>query len=270
MTTESAALLSARLIAFGALVDAGEIVFMRREYGAAGIYAWSLMRTQRRWSTAGPLARILQPLFSQRGFTTLMAAQLALALGVLVQGQGPLIPAEVACLFLLRAATNARHPFGLDGGDQMATIVLASLTLWWFAPTPFARRCALWFIAFQGTTSYFVAGAAKAVSRVWRSGTAVRAILSTRSYGSQWMASVCLGAPRLGALACRAVIVFECSFPLCLVSPKIALLLFGAGAIFHLSVAASMGLNNFLSPFLATYPVIYVTSIECQRWLHGA
>jgi hypothetical protein len=69
------------------------------------------------------------------------------------------------------------------------------------------------------------------------------------------------------------VIVFECTFPLAILSPRLALVFFGAGIAFHVGIAAVMGLNNFVWPFIATYPAVYIASNDLSSamgpWLRG-
>ena len=54
-----------------------------------------------------------------------------------------------------------------------------------------------------------------------------------------------------------AVIVFEVSFPLVLLTPlSIAIGILAIGVMFHLGSAAVMGLNSFVWPFPATYACV--------------
>lgn len=272
MNAQDAVLFTARILSIGAAIDAAEILLTPREYAASGIYSWELMRTNNRWSTMGVTSRVLDGLFSQAGFMTLMALQVVVALSVLGGLATPLLPEAIFLLFLLRGAINVRHQYGLDGADQMNVIVLASLVLWCVAPSPLAKEVALWFIAFQSVLSYVTAGVAKAVSPIWRSGAAVRDIVNTRSYGSRIAVGLFDRLPALKPIACWWVILFECTFPLALLSPRLAFFYFAMGVAFHIGIAATMGLNNFVWPFLATYPAVYIAMTDLRpvlgRWVH--
>lgn len=274
MTPQSAVLLIARLLSIGAIIDAAEILFTQQEYAADGVYSWQLMRTNNRWSTVGFPARALDQLFSRAGFATLMTLQIALAACVLAGWATPFLGIAVLTLFLLRASINVRHQYGLDGADQMNVIVWGTLVLWFAAPLPWAREAALWFIAFQSALSYLTAGVAKAVSRIWRSGEAIRGIVNTESYGSRYAVEALDRWPFLRKAVCWGTILFECGFPLALVSPRLAVAFFVMGAAFHVGIAAIMGLNNFVWPFLATYPAVFIASTDVSHavspWIRQA
>ena len=267
MNTQTAVLLSARLLSVGAVIEAAEILVTRAEYAKGGIYSWDLLRTDKRWTAIGPASGLVAMLFSPRFFSLLMVLQAAVAIFVLAVPAGPALPFAIAALLLFRSAGNVRHKYGLDGSDQMTTIVLISLFLWYAAPGPLAKQVAIWFIAFQSVLAYVSAGIAKVISTQWRSGSAVRDIVNTRTYGNRLAVQVFDRWPALKPIACWGVILFECSFPLALLSPKLAIAYFAFGAAMHLGIAAAMGLNNFLWAFIATYPAIYIAAQDLSHLL---
>lgn len=262
MNPEAAVLLSVQILAMGGIIDAAEILRTQPEYASGGVYAWELMRTNNRWSTVGWTARGLDQLFSPAGFASLMVVQIIVALCVVIKVALPWLGAATLLLFLLRGAINVRHQYGLDGADQMSVIVLGSLVLWFAAPLAWAREAALAFIAFQSALSYITAGVAKGASKVWRSGDAIRGIVNTESYGSKFAVEALDRWPILRKGICWGTIIFECAFPVALVWPRAAIVLFAVGAMFHIGIAAVMGLNNFVCPFVATYPAVYVVSTQ--------
>jgi hypothetical protein len=174
-------------------------------------------------------------------------------------------------LWLFTIATflvMARQDYGQSGADQLVAMMAACLSLvslcgW----TPAAMQLGLWFVALQSVLAYLAAGIAKAVSPVWRDGSAVGMIFNCGSYGTLGVARLLAARPWLGVAASRAVIVFECAFPLVLVlaAPwREAILI--AGVFFHLLNAVIMGLNDFLIVFVGTYPAVHWAS---QRLEHG-
>jgi hypothetical protein len=149
-------------------------------------------------------------------------------------------------------------PFGLDGSDQMATIIFVNLALARLLPTSLASSAFLWVIALQGCLAYFTAGFAKLVSVPWRSGDAIAGISATRIYGPGIARLILADRPVLSVLLCWSVILTECVFPLCLVVPRpLALLMLAGGTLFHLAAGVTMGLNTFFWSFVATYPAIF-------------
>lgn len=80
-------------------------------------------------------------------------------------------------------------------------------------------------------------------------------------YGNPWMAVPFTQRPTVAKLAARALIAFECSFPLVLILPDhYSLLLLALGISFHLTAAVLMGLNTFFWAFVATYPAVMFCS----------
>ena len=68
----------------------------------------------------------------------------------------------------------------------------------------------------------------------------------------------------------RSVILLELFFPLCVVLPApLFFAVLGAGAIFHVSIAISMGLHGFFWSFVATYPAFYFARERLAELLFG-
>jgi hypothetical protein len=269
VTTIEVFQISAQLASIGAAVDAAEILATGSEYGPDGMYSWALMRTNHRWSTVGSISKVLDTVFGVSLFKLLMVGQITMAILVVTRLAFPYLGIATGILFVLRAAIHLRHQLGLDGSDQMNAIVLGALTLGLTAPAGYAKDAAIWFIAFEALLSYFAAGVAKAVSPVWRSGSAIQGIISTRAYGKASAASLLLRAPRISLTLCWSTIIFECTFPFAaLASPDVCIMVLAAGVMFHVSIAATMGLNNFVWAFVATYPAVFQTSLDVNMALH--
>lgn len=144
-----------------------------------------------------------------------------------------------------------------DGADKFALVVIAGclmqtlgmrleLSLLTFAGT-------LW-IGGQLTLAYATSGFAKLRHAVWRNGEAIQAALSSHANGSAWTARLLTVKGRARLLA-WAVILPEALFPLALLLPAIWLAaILALFLIFHLMIAAAMGINSYPLAFAAGYP----------------
>jgi hypothetical protein len=164
--------------------------------------------------------------------------------------------------FLSVVAFNVGFSFGLEGADQMATLVLFVNAVTALAPN--LQWLTDLFIMSQLILSYGVAGIAKLVSADWRSGWAVGMIVSTRSMGLG-TASLLVRNPRAARLACALIIAFELTWFAVPFSKQLAFGLMACGMIFHFSNAWIMGLNLFPWAFVAAYPL----AINAIYRLHG-
>jgi hypothetical protein len=177
---------------------------------------------------------------------------------------------STACVFAIIAASIVmywRAPLGLDGSDQMSLIMFVAVAIYKLFPGDVhVAQASLWFIAIQGCLSYCVAGIAKVISPVWRSGEAVRRILGTRTYGSSWVARLVSGRGGLCVAVSWFLMVCECTFPLALAFGETGFAVFAVlGIIFHISNAVIMGLNTFVWAFVATYPAILFCAVSLRR-----
>lgn len=131
------------------------------------------------------------------------------------------------------------------GSDGMTMVVLCACLL--AQARPDLAHVGLWYIAIQIALSYAVAGVAKLRHGQWRDGQALAFFLERRSRAYDRPAA-------------WAVLVFECLWPLALISPQAALVFLTAGAAFHLANAYLFGLNRFFFAWLAGYPAVYWAS----------
>jgi hypothetical protein len=178
------------------------------------------------------------------------------------------IPFFLLLFLLMSSARLVRQlRFGLTGGDQMVLIMLGGLTLCSLAPgSRAAAQAFLWFAAGQVTIAYVVAGSEKLRHPQWPSGLYLSSVMQSRTYGHPAAASV-LTNTSLSKILARLTIVFQCLFPLALLTgEKGALLFCSVGLIFHLLIAMSSGLKLFLLIFIATYPAIIYCSIQTNHW----
>jgi hypothetical protein len=159
----------------------------------------------------------------------------------------------VATAMILLAAAL---PFGRDGSDEMGIMLSVPVAFACVVGlTGEALTIVLAFVAAQLSLGYFAAGVAKMYGRKWRSGTAIREIAETRSYGSPFVAEALAGRPAITRLAAWSAISWEIAIPFALITGGlVGVIGLAIGAAFHLFNAATMGLNRFLPWFLAAYP----------------
>jgi vitamin K-dependent gamma-carboxylase-like protein len=172
---------------------------------------------------------------------------------------------------LLLAATlikKWRLPLISEEAEVMNVMILFPLFFHTWAPhDDVVARAGLWFIAAQVCLAYFGAGFSKLRSASWRSGVALAQILDGSLVRNPRLGRLFNGGAA-GKLACWGTIALELAFPFAPLLPQPALFaLLGAGAAFHLAIAATFGLGSFLWAFLATYPAVIFVNAEISRWL---
>lgn len=254
-----------QLTGLGAAVSSLEYLASSRDFDRGELLSWETARTRYRWMT-GRSERALGTVFDKPGIQVLFGMRV-LAAATLMNPRSSSQRKTAAATYLAGTnfAVHARSPYGSDGSETVLTISLTTLALSrWFGSDPRARQACLWFIAAQSCLSYGIAGVAKAISPVWRDGSAVRDIFRTKMFGHKLAFSVLRERPKMARALGQLTIVGETLFPLVLVAPKpIARALIGVGASFHLGNAVFMGLNRFVWAFLGTYPAI----VYCSRAL---
>jgi hypothetical protein len=175
--------------------------------------------------------------------------------------------AVLICL-LTRTLVRWRRLLGGDGAEQITSLSLAATALAVLPLSSPARiNLAVAFVAAQLTLSYVTAGIAKLISPVWRNGDALPSIMATAFHGHPAMVSTLRRWRPLPTLLGWGVIVFECGFPLFLIGPPpLAVGALATGLAFHVACALTMGLNNFLLAFPATYPCVLVAGAWLSRF----
>jgi hypothetical protein len=264
---DTALVIVAKLAAVSSLLSCLEIMTIPAQLRDCGLMSWAVARLRRRWLACGPLATGLNFALAYPNIWILLILRALLASAILL---GPHSAAWNPWLLCLSAVvfwlTVVRSNYGLDGADQMTWIIVAALALVSLVPTPFVKGVCLWFLALQVCLSYGTAGLAKAVSRGWRDGSFLAAILGTQIYGHPTLANL-LRTRRLWArVLANQIIIWECAFPLVLVVPgPVAAVFLASGALFHLANAYLMGLNTFLWSFVATYPAV-MWCVQTRGW----
>ncbi len=242
----------------GVAIKSLETLALRREYQARGVFDYTIVGND---ALAGsPFAPLFTRLYSWKGVATLSIVGVITFSGLMVSDPGTAAYTVAATLMIASSiAIYYRQAFGLDGADQMTFLVLIT-TLFCFIVSSVAaiRAIGIWFIALQLALAYFVSGAAKLVSKEWRSGTAISGILSTYTYGTGLTRKLFTRNSWLCVALCWSVIVVEMLLPFGLfLEPVGVAATLGVAFAMHVSIAVVMGLNDFVWAFAAAFPSFY-------------
>lgn len=255
------------IYAIAVAVASLEYLSLRAEFDDRGAFSWRVYRASgSRASATRWLDAVQARVFGSRGVTALLCLQLA-CVAVILLAPPRTWPQWVglALSTLVLLLLTARQRYGQDGADQMTLIVGITCTMT-FAPgsTETAMQIGLWFLALQAVLAYLSAGIAKLVSDVWRRGLAVGLVVDTASYGSRAAGELLRRLTWMGRLLTWGTVVFELTFVLALIGPwQVTIALLVGGVVFHVGIAAVMGLNNFIPAFVSTYPAVLWAS---QAW----
>lgn len=257
MTLELAARLTTVIVMVAAVLGAFELLASPLLFRADGFYSWEVLRTGHRWALDGSRAKWAAGVFGPRGMQCVFLTQVVAAV-LAISRLGPEV-LWIAVVLAAHVTLHVRNTYGLDGSDQMQTIVLIALLVFHLAPNDIGKAIALGFVAAQSLLSYFSAGLAKLISPMWRDGTAISGVLDTVSYGNSLLTRIMLRHHFVAKALCWSTLLFECLMPLLvLTGPGGCLVFIAAGIAFHAGIAITMGLNLFLWSFAATYPCLYL------------
>jgi len=252
----------------GVFIASLEVLTLKGEFEDRGLFSWDVLRTVSTATlsvgTGRPGRFISHPFF----VPVVTGARALAALSLICFSNNYVL--STACAFAIIGASIVmywRAPLGLDGSDQMSLITFVAVAIYKLFPSDVhVAQASLWFIAIQGCLAYSVAGIAKVVSPVWRSGEAVRRILGTRTYGSSRSASFVRGRDGVCVALSWLLMLFECTFPLALAFGETGVAVFAVlGIVFHISNAVIMGLNTFVWAFVATYPAIQFCAVSLRQ-----
>jgi hypothetical protein len=249
------------------IVNAAEVLGSARDYGDAGIFHWTTMQLQRQWMRAGTIFRPMAPIMEGKPFLYLNGIQIFLS-GLLI-----ILPTvDIRLLwpvFVVEVLMDQRNTvFGRDGSDRMHIVVFFALCICYSFTDLRARSIGIMFIALEVMLAYFISGVVKAMSHEWRSGRSLALVLSSENYGAPRLGRWIEKNSRLCRVACWSVIAFEMLLPLfVLLGPVPAICVLLTGIFFHISVAATMGLNGFVWSFPAAYPAIVFFSFTWQQYV---
>lgn len=203
------------------------------------------------------LALIQQGLEHLRGFRDerlLFGARTGLC-GLVILGVAapwPLVGLAGLSLLILH---RFQGPYN-GGSDRMGLLALWCLTLSRLLPVPQWKELAFGYLGVQLVLSYFISGGVKVVNPDWRTGRALRDVFQFSAYPVSEALRRWADRPRVLRVMSWAVILFELSFPLTLLSRPTLIAGLAVAAAFHLANACLFGLNRFFWTWLATYPAI--------------
>lgn len=258
MTAEVALAWIAKLGAGSVAICALEALIEHDSHSDQGLLGWPVSQTRHPFLLSHPVGRAVGLLLAYEATMVLYAGRLAgaLALPWLTLNSG-WHAAVVLFIAVTAVLLSGRSSFGMDGADQMSTITFLALAVQAMVPTPAVTKAVLTFLALELALSYLVSGVAKMFGPMWRNGSAIWGILSTRSYGTPRLGLWLIWRPGVCRILTWSVILTECMFPLALVLPApLAWGLIALGLAFHLGTAFLMGLNTFLWSFGAVYPAL--------------
>ena len=244
------------LLATWSLLSAAEWLFNLHLFRADGLLSWNTLGL--RPSLIGSRT-IRAHLYSGPFIMGVLLARILASLALLLPYPGPADLPASAVILLSCFYISRRSRFGGDGSDQMGMVIafgVAIMSAGFALDDMELAWCGVFAIVGQARC-YFVAGAAKLASPVWREGGALLGVMQTQSYGDSFAARFARNRPRFCTFVCWTTIITEMLFPLVLViPPSLAIASLACFAAFHFSNAWFMGLNAFVWPFLATYPSV--------------
>ncbi len=259
MSARMTLLLIEKLFALAAILQTLEWMSLRPAWSESGVFRWSLLRDDFRTFPAF-LRGFFDAVLSERGFAHLLRLRLACAiLLVLTPGMGPFV---ALLLFVVSTSTlliSMRWRGSFNGGSDSMTFHV-SLALFFaavFAKSQTVALGSLGYIAFHLTLSFFVSGVAKLASPAWRSGHALRQLVTTSNYGPPAIFARLLSQPALSFLLGWLIIVFECAFPFAFFMEGSVMMIIVTALFFHILNYCLFGLNRFFFAWLAAYPVLF-------------
>ncbi|OYU70189.1 MAG: hypothetical protein CFE28_09400 [Alphaproteobacteria bacterium PA2] len=169
----------------------------------------------------------------------------------------PLAAMAVLSLFILH---RFQGPYN-GGSDRMGLLALWCLTLSRLAPGQNLKEVIFAYLGAQLMLSYLISGWVKVVNPDWRSGRALADVFQFSAYPVSEELRTWADRPQVMFVMSWAVMLFELTFPLTLVSPMALTFGLVIAALFHLANACLFGLNRFFWTWICVYPALI--------WLQG-
>lgn len=252
--------ISERLAALTTLSSSLEYLHQRKQLESGGLNDWEIMRESP--ESKNPALRKLTDMVSGRRTTVaLHAARAAVSVGLLLPGNSRWRGAGNLFLSGTTGLLQARHRYGTDGSDQVATLVQSATGLARLSRTPQTQDALLWYVAMQATLSYGVSGWVKLVGDKWRTGEALPGVMRTRTYGSESAYRLTQKHPRTAKYVQHGVLALECLFPLVYAARgRLTRPVLAAAGSFHVTNAFVMGLGRFMTAFTSMHPMVAYTT----------
>lgn len=164
----------------------------------------------------------------------------------------PLAAMAVLSLFILH---RFQGPYN-GGSDRMGLLALWCLTLSQLAPGQNLKEVMFAYLGAQLMLSYLISGWVKVINPDWRSGRALTDVFQFSAYPVSEGLRAWAARPQVMFLMSWAVMLFELTFPLTLVSPVALACGLVIAAAFHLANASLFGLNRFFWTWISVYPAL--------------
>ncbi len=254
--------LTTSIVAAAVMFQTIELLLLRGTFQDASVWSWPILRNDFD-ELPGIVRQVADGLLRYPNFVAVLWLRLIAASCIVI------MPHVIWSLILIGTTTliALRWRGSFNGGsDSMTLVVLVGLTLALMRPSSSVVVLAgMAYIAVQLVLSYFIAGIVKLKHRTWRSGKALQGFVTYAAYSIHpWLKDI-LEQRVVGRAVNWAVILFECSFPLALMSPRICLIYISLAALFHLGNVYVFGLNRFAFAWAAAYPALYLCALEVSR-----
>src|SRR6267142_2160768 len=149
MTVSDAALLTVRIASVAVVINCLEVLATHRVYNSSGIYSWDLIKTGYAFSTRGRVSRILDCICAYPNFFFLIATLLPVAFVLATNLFPHWRPALLTWVVFGWLFFVLRLQYGLDGSDQMLTIVLICMWIFYLIPGQMVRVATITFVGLQ-------------------------------------------------------------------------------------------------------------------------
>lgn len=228
-----------------------EMLWIYSSWANDGVWRWEILKKDFSLKTQNFLYHFL----SERRFFALVVAQVILA-GINIFHPKAWI---LGFLLISTALTALRWRGSFNGGaDYMTTVVLlGAFIASCFPEYEITQLAGFAYISVQLILSYFLAGIAKIKQEKWRDGRAVAEFAVYSYYAVDPRTKRLAKKPFYASFASKAILIFECTFPLALLDPRVCLVYLGVGFFFHLENYFALGLNRFFFAWLSAYPALY-------------
>lgn len=262
--------LSILIFSLGIIIDSAEILINFNLYNK-GLISDTYIKNKYRKSTEGITKLVIFFSTSEifRKITTLRLIISALLLLNVFLNFFQIIPSNntifASILFffiiLIELVIRLRNKFGLTAADNVNFYI----SIVFFVALLLKNTSFLHYISIYIVISYFLTGYNKLFSIFWRKGTAITQVLSTETFGSFYLFKLMLKYKRLSFIMSWMLIIFQLLFIISIPFPDLLIVFLIMGITFHLSLAIIMKLYNFLFSFLATYPILYFSSLTLNH-----
>ncbi len=266
ITGISALQLTLLLTAISVLVSSIEGLYHHKVYAPNGWLGWDRLRPCRNIYTSSPfIGKLSDWFFTYPAILVLIFGRIPLAIFLIMNilnGRLPGLP--ILLLAISGILVHIRSQFANNGSDQLANIILISASIACLpAKDNLILYLSIFFIACQSTLSYLTSGFLKLITRDWRNGNNLRDIFSTATFGHPWINRIIGNRQFVFKVISLTVIFLELLLGFAIIlSPPVCAVLLLLGIILHAGIAFTMGLNNFLWTFPATYPCLYIICVR--------